>query len=380
LRADAFRWFVRGTGFAVGLALVAAVAGGIVLAAKVLVLILIAVLLGSGLEPFVGAIRSRVALGRGLTILIVYACFFVLVLGLLLLVVPGALDQFRDLGTQLGPVLADARTWASTVQPRALADSLGEIVDLVQRTVRPPTTGPDAEQVIAAGVTVADLAISVVSVLALVFFWLTEHARLQRFALALAPRDRRAGAREAWNEIEARLGAWIRGQLILMGTMGVLTAVAYTVLGLEGALLLGVIAALAEAVPIVGPFLGAIPALLVAAMTGRLELVALVAIVYVVIQLVEGNVLVPLVMKNTIGIPPFLVLASVLAGAAIGGVIGALLAVPITAALTVVLERMQARASPVPLEPATSAATPDSAKRDAFGDSLPDAPGSSSGR
>jgi predicted PurR-regulated permease PerM len=151
-------------------------------------------------------------------------------------------------------------------------------------------------------------------------------------------------------------------------------------LGLESALLLGVIAGFAEAIPIVGPVLGAIPALLVAAMTGRPEVVAVVALVYVVIQLVEGNVLVPLVMRNTIGIPPFLVLISVLAGAAIGGIIGALLAVPVCAALMVVLERMQARASPVPLEPATGATTPDAATRQAAKETLPDARGSVAGR
>ena len=380
MRADAFRWFVRGTGFAVGLALVAALAGGLVLAAKVLVLVVIAVLLGSGLEPFVGVIRARVNLGRGTTILIVYACFFLIVLGLLLLVVPAAVNQFRDLGLRLAPIFADARTWAAGVEPRALADSLVEIIDLLQESVRPAAGTPDPELVIEAGVTVADLAISVVSVLALVYFWLTEHARLQRFALALVPRDRRAGAREAWNEIETRLGSWVRGQLILMGTMGVLTGAAYWALGLEGALLLGVIAGLAEAIPIVGPVLGAIPALVVAALTGRPELVAVVALVYVVIQLVEGNVLVPLVMRNTVGIPPFLVLTSVLAGAAIGGIIGALLAAPVTAALMVVLERMQARASPVPLEPATAAPSPDATTRQAAKETLPDARGSAAGR
>ena len=93
---------------------------------------------------------------------------------------------------------------------------------------------------------------------------------------------------------------WVRGQLILMGTIGSGDRVAYTVLGVPAALLLGLIAALAEAIPIVGPLLGAIPAVLVAA-TVSPELALEVAGVYVVLQLIEGNVLVPLVMRNTIG-------------------------------------------------------------------------------
>jgi predicted PurR-regulated permease PerM len=189
----------------------------------------------------------------------------------------------------------------------------------------------------------------------MVYFWLTERARLQRFFLALLPADKRAGAREAWNEMELRLGAWVRGQLILMGSVGAATTVAYFLIGLEGPLLLGLIAALAEAIPLVGPALGAVPALIVAAMTGRIEVVLLVAVVYVVIQIVEGNILVPVVMHNTIGVPPFLVVVSILAGAAIAGVPGALLSVPVAAALLVVVERLQARRETVPLSPAQPA-------------------------
>ena len=96
---------------------------------------------------------------------------------------------------------------------------------------------------------------------------------------------------------------------------------------MPGALLLGLIAALTEAIPIVGPLLGAIPAVLVAT-TVSPELALIVAGVYIVLQLIEGSVLVPLVMRNTVGISPLLVLLSVLVGAAVGGFIGALLAVP----------------------------------------------------
>ena len=112
-----------------------------------------------------------------------------------------------------------------------------------------------------------------------------------------------------------------------MASMGVATGIAYTLLGVPGALLLGLIAALTEAIPIVGPLLGAIPAVLVAT-TVSPELALIVAGVYIVIQLIEGSVLVPLVMRNTVGISPLLVLLSLLVGAAVGGLIGALLAVP----------------------------------------------------
>ena len=94
--------------------------------------------------------------------------------------------------------------------------------------------------------------------------------------------------------------------------------------------------------------------------------------VYVVIQLIEGSVLVPLVMRNTIGISPLLVLLSLLVGGAVGGLVGAFLAVPIAASVEIVLSRLQARETPVAQDPA-AIETPDEDARDEHQRSLPDA-------
>lgn len=362
MRAEAFRWFVRGAGLALGAALAVAVVYMMLIGARVLVLVFIALLLASGLEPLIDRIRAYTRLGRGAALLLVYAVFFVLMISLVLLVVPGAINQFNDLGTRLSPLLSDAREWARTIEPRALSTSLVGLINTIQRALTPSSTpAPDADDLIALGLTFAEVVVSVISVIVLVYFWLTERAHLQRFALALVPADQRGGAREAWNEIELRLGSWVRGQLILMGTIGVATSVAYFLIGLEGALLLGLIAAAAELIPLVGPALGAVPALLVAAMTGNMETVILVAVVYFVIQVIEGNVLVPVIMHNTIGVPPFIVFASILAGAAVAGIPGALISVPFAAALLVIIERLQARDQPIPIsnqQPSSEVAEP----------------------
>jgi len=352
MRHEAFRWFFRGLGLALGVGLIVMLAIGVAMAARVVVLVFVAILLASALEPLVDRLRARLPVGRGVTVLLVYAAFFIAVLVLAFLVIPGAIRQFNDLGNQLAPLLADARSWARSIEPRALSASLTALINAIQEAVAPRVPdAPDPDEVIAIGLTVADFAISLTAVLAMVYFWLTGRARLQRFALALLPEARRGGTREAWNEIELRLGSWVRAQLILMTSIGVMTGIAYALIGLEGAVLLALIAALAEAIPLVGPALGVIPALVVAATTGQMETVIIVAVVYIAIQTLESNVLVPMVMKNTVGVPPFLVVAGILAGAAIGGIVGALVAVPLAAAIIVVLERAQARRSTVVLEP-----------------------------
>ncbi len=242
MRSEAWVWFVRGLGFALAVALVVGVTAGVVAAGKVVVLVIISILLAAGLEPGIGWLRGRTGLGRSATILLVYAGFFMLASGLAFLVIPAAINQFNELGIRLPPLLDNVRAWAQGLRPAALGDSIEAIVDTVSDTLAPAGGAPDPSEIIEAGVTVADLIISIITVLTLVFFWLTGHQRLQRFGLAFLPAERRAGARQAWNEVENRLGLWVRGQLILMGTVFAATTVAYFLLGLEGALLLGLIA------------------------------------------------------------------------------------------------------------------------------------------
>jgi predicted PurR-regulated permease PerM len=217
----------------------------------------------------------------------------------------------------------------------------------------------------------AETVIALVTLVTLIFFWLTEHARLQRYALSFVPEERRAGAHEAWNEVEARLGLWVRGQLLVMGSIALLTGTVYAALGLPSPLLLAIFAGLAEAIPLVGPALGAVPAILVAATVGP-QLVAIVLVAYVAIQFIEGNILVPTVMKNTIGISPFLVLVSLLIGGVTAGVVGAFVAVPIVAATEVILERLQARDVPVAQTP--SGTEPEAQERERMRETPLDAP------
>lgn len=369
-------WVARGAALTIGVAIVVAILALAVAAANVLLLILVAVIVAAGLTPFVDWLRARLPLGRGGTLLLVYGAFLVIVVGMVLVIVPAALNQFDATLRTLPRFFDDARTWAADIRPAGLSRSLTALIDAAARTFKTDDT-PSTGEVVQVGLTVAETITSVLTLLTVVYFWLTERARLQRYALAFVPTDRRARARDVWNQAETRLGMWVRGQLILMASIGVGTGVAYTLLGVPSALLLALIAGLAEAVPIVGPLLGAIPAVVVAA-TVSPELALAVAGVYLVLQFVEGNVLVPIVMRNTIGISPFLVILSVLIGTAAGGFVGALLAVPIAAAGEVLIEGLQRREIPVAQDPTTTTDTGEDADPAADGPidarSRPDAP------
>jgi predicted PurR-regulated permease PerM len=358
-------------GLAIGVALVVGLIGLGVAASSVLLLLFVSVLLASALEPAVGWLRERLPLvGRAGTILVVYVSFFVIVLGFAFVVVPAAVNQGQAIIASLPPFFEQVRAWAADLRPVALSTSVTALVESVS-DIFAPAPPPNPDEVVKVGTAVAEAVVALFTMLAIVFFWLTEHARLQRYALAYLPAHRRAGVRDAWNAVETRLGLWVRGQLILMGSIGVATGVAYTLLGLPGAVLLGLIAALTEAIPIVGPLLGAIPAVLVAA-TVSPQLALVVAGIYVILQFIEGTVLVPMVMRNTIGISSLLVLVSLLIGSAAGGIVGAFLAVPVAAAIEIVLQRLQARETPVAQDPGAIEA-PDDETADGYERSLPDA-------
>lgn len=350
MRSESMTWVARGAGLAVGVGLILILAGIVATAREVILLVFLAVLLGAALEPVVGAIRGRTGIGRGLSILIVYAAFLAGVVGIALFIIPAAMVQVGGAVGHLPAFLDQVRAWSAQLRPEALSEGIGSLLDAIEAPLQPgPPPTPDS--VLNASLLIGQVTAALVTLLVLVFFWLTERSRLQRYALAFLPADRRAGIRDAWNEIESRLGLWVRGQLILMLTIGVATGIAYSVLGLPAALLLALIAALTEVIPIVGPLIGAVPAVLMAT-TVSPETVVLTLGIYVLLQLIEGNVLVPMIMRNSVGLSPFLVLVSLLLGGAVAGVLGAIVAVPIVAGITVILGRLQDRETPVPIDPA----------------------------
>ncbi|HUQ44295.1 MAG TPA: AI-2E family transporter [Candidatus Limnocylindria bacterium] len=369
MRTETMGWAVRGAGLALGVGFVLVVASLFSAARDVVLLVFIAVLLGAALEPVVAFLRARVGVRRGLAILLVYATFLALVIAIAVFVVPAAAVQMGAAVGRLPEFLDRVRGWSDGLQPEALSQGIGSLLDAAEEPFKPGPP-PSRDEVVSASLVLGQVAAALVTLLALVFFWLTERSRLQRYVLAFTPAERRGGIRDAWNEIEVRLGSWVRGQLVLMATIGVATAIAYSVLGLPGALLLGLIAAITEVIPIIGPLLGAIPALIIAASISP-ETAIFTLGIYLLLQAIEGNVLVPIIMRNSVGLSPFLVLVSLLIGGTVGGILGAIVAVPIVAGITVILERLQDRETPVPIDPAS---LPDEAAREEMEATAPDSP------
>src|SRR6185436_13511694 len=134
--------------------------------------------------------------------------------------------------------------------------------------------------------------INFLTVFFLAFYWLVERATIKRALLRLVPASRARDVNAVWLEVEQKLGGWVRGQLLVMGIMGVMAGVGFWIVGLPNPVLLGVLAGMGELIPMVGPFIGFAPAVLVA--LGVDPWTALLVVIYaIVVQQIEGNFLVP---------------------------------------------------------------------------------------
>lgn len=163
------RWVGRGVRFTLGAAIVVGLVGLGLAAAKVLLLVFIAVTFAAGLEPAIAWLRGRLGLGRGATILLVYGVFLVVVVGFAFVVLPAAAAQLVAATDALPAFFDQVRDWAAGLRPEAVGASIGRLADAAERLVapgvaKPPTTGEAVE----VGLTVVEALVTVATLLTVV--------------------------------------------------------------------------------------------------------------------------------------------------------------------------------------------------------------------
>lgn len=241
-----------------------------------------------------------------------------------------------------------------TAEGQALADRIKDYSDAVQgkrplligdRPLPPgvqdqiravvETQGPDLAAR-SGGLVLAFLAVvfDLVIVLVVTFYLLLDARRVRVLILRALEPPNRPGARRVFDEISRVFGAYLRSQLIVALSLGAMVTIALTIIGVPYALLLGALAGIVELVPMLGPFLGAVPALLIAS-TVPFPAVAWTAVAFLVIQQFESNVLVPRLTGHAVGLHPLAAMLALLAGFEAAGIVGGLFAVPIVGLLWV---------------------------------------------
>jgi len=160
------------------------------------------------------------------------------------------------------------------------------------------------------------------------FYLLMDIHRLKSGFMALFPRGRRSEVQALVNKVDWVLGHFIRGQLLVALIIGLSIAAVLHIIGVPYALAIGLFAGVLNMIPYIGAPAGFVPAVLMAAVVGGTSMVLMVIISMYCVHLFEGKVVVPTIVGKSVGLPPVVIIFSLIAGAEIGGVIGMLLAVP----------------------------------------------------
>lgn len=187
--------------------------------------------------------------------------------------------------------------------------------------------------------TITGVILSIVIVPFILFYLLKDGDKLPDYFLKILPPRFREDTKEVLQEADQQLGAYIQGQLIVAFCIGVMVYIGFLIIGMDYALLLGALAMVTSIVPYIGPAIAITPAAIIALVTSPFMLVKL-AIVWTVVQLVEGNLISPQVMGKTMYIHPVTIIFVLLTAGSLFGVVGVILGIPMYALLRVIVSHM----------------------------------------
>jgi predicted PurR-regulated permease PerM len=299
--------------------------------------------LGMAVKPAVEWLRRR-GIPRWAGALAIYLGLSALLAGFVILVVPVVIEQAGTILTKIPAQFESLRasmTGSASRTIRRIALYLPASLSL-RRFENPITVVDVGELLPYAGVIGRNL-FTAVAVLLLGFYWTLEGDRRIRELVFLAPYERRREIRSFLGEVEHKVGAYLRGQIVVCLVIGVLALGAYSLIGLPYALVLGLIYAAGEAVPVLGPIIGTVAASTVALSVSP-SLVPWVIGVAVMLQLIENYVLIPRVMKRAVGVNPLVTLLAITGFGSVLGVVGAILAIPMAATIQLLIDRFLLRA------------------------------------
>lgn len=301
---------------------------------KSLILVLLtAIVIASAIEP--GAkwfLRHRVP--RVFAVLIVYALVLGAIFGVLYLFIPPVLNEASNFLAAVPELLKELNVPESAKQAIEGAGAIGEHVsapDILRNleTSLSSLSGGFVKTVssVFGGV------LSFVLVIVFSFYFAMQETGIDDFLRVITPIRHQEYVVGLWRRSQRKIGLWMQGQLVLALIIGVLTYLGLTVLGVRYGLLLAVLAAVTELIPIFGPIIAAVPAVIVAFIDGGTSLGFLVVGLYIIIHQFENHLIYPLVVKKVVGVPPLLVILALIIGFQLAGFIGVLLSVPVAAAV-----------------------------------------------
>jgi predicted PurR-regulated permease PerM len=309
----------------------------------VAMLVFIGIVISISMAPVVDWLYTH-KLPRSFSVILIYLGLLTFFTGIIFLVIPQMIHQlvlllprFESLYTVIKTALQNSaypiiRQWMSN-----LPDSLNSFI-----VPNSPMSGETAMSSISSTfkmiVSIASGLFSLIVVVLLGFYWTLEGERVEYAFSLLLPVGKRESTRELIQEIKNRMGGFVRGQGLLALAIGGMALVTYSIIGLPSVLSLAFLAGMFELIPVIGPTLGAIPAVLVAYATNPSKIIWVI-LATILIQELENQLLAPRIMQKTVGVNPIVTILSIISFGSIFGFPGLLMAIPLAAVAQVILDR-----------------------------------------
>ncbi len=299
---------------------------------------LVALVISYVLNPVVNLLHER-KVPRTAAVLLIYAVFVTCLVVILMNVIPMFFKQVEELNEHVPELAMRAQSLADhynrhIVLPDSVRDGINRAVEGLEKRLSEAVS--NFLHNIGAVFNVMFL-LMIVPFLA--FYMMKDMDLFEKAALEFVPRSARKQTVRLLKDIDEALGSYIRGQFIVSFCVGVIAYVGYLIVGLPYPLLMAGFVALFDIIPYLGPFLGAMPALIVAS-TISWKMMLFVVIVNTLCQTLESNVISPQVVGRTMHIHPLTIIFVLLVGGELAGVVGLLFAVPVYAALKVIAQHV----------------------------------------
>lgn len=308
------------------------------LLSDVVIILVFAIVIASAVQPFVGWFEQR-SVPRVVAVLILYLMIAALLILLSTLVLPSVAAELSRLTSSLPRITSDIAGSLDSVQSQVpqYFDVVAELQNVLE------TLASWMQQFSQSALNLAVSAfggiVSFLAVLVISFYLAVMRNGVENFLQAVIPERFEEYIVDLWKRVEVKVGLWLQGQLLLMLMVGLMVYVGLVLLGVKFALVFAILAMLLEIVPIVGPVLASIPAILMAFIQDPMLGVWTLAL-YVAVQQLENHILVPLVLGKSTGLNPIVVILAILVGSQLAGVAGALLGVPVATIIVEILDDM----------------------------------------
>jgi predicted PurR-regulated permease PerM len=277
---------------------------------SIILALFVSLILMAALNPIVDKME-RFKIPRALAIIFIYLVILGVIGGVLTAIIPPLISQTTTLISRFPVYIRQLEI--IKIDEEFLRSQLGQLGQIPANIIK-----------LSIGIFRNLLAVFVFLIVS--FYLLLERKNLDKYlSITFGGADKKAG--KIVDKIEHQLGRWVRAQTFLMTIIGVLTYIGLRLLGIEFALPLAILAGILEIIPTIGPFLSAVPAVVVGLAVSPLTGIA-VAALYFLIQQLENILIVPKVMQKTVGINPLVTIFSLAVGFQLAGVMGALLAIP----------------------------------------------------